>query len=79
MFPQATVSEATTHAVDNGRVLGRCETCRGDREPRIVKGVASNRFFSLATDSDDDRAIVGRSCSDIDNVPTRPRRRLRLR
>ena len=36
-----------------------------------VEGVASNRFFSLGTDSDDEQ-IAARSCSDTDSVPTRP-------
>ena len=40
-----------------------------------VEGVASNRFFSFATDSDDDQ-IAERSCSDIYSVPTHTRRRL---
>ena len=49
------------------------------RRAGVTGNHASNRFFSFATDSDDDQIIVERSCSDTDSVPTRPRRRLRLR
>ena len=68
MFPQAT-EEAAAHSRSQIIQLAPPSALR---RAGVTGNHASNRFFSFATDSDDDQTIVER-------VPTRPRRRLHLR
>ena len=68
VFPQATEEDA---AHNRSQIIQPAPPS-ALRRAGVTGNHASNRFFSFATDSDDDQIIFER-------VPTRPRRRLRLK